>query len=543
MQQQLWIGRISDLKTALAPLIDEQLRAYVQSFSESRQQTLLAGRALLKFALWQQGILQLNQPLPKIAYSKLNKPYFVDIPVYFNLSHSHDFIALTIGKQPQGVDMELINQQRPLKKALLCKVLKDKEWQLFQHIQHSEQFLSAQLPYRVMALDKEHGTDAKSLDKEHGTDAKVLDKEHSTDARTEDKEHSTDAKVLDKEHGTDAKALDKESCTDLKTTWFSTSKSEDRAKHQAQATAHAEYRKILTRYKEKNLMLEPKTFVDSFTDAKQSKASVDLVGHRLAVDCGELFLNSQSANRAYTDNTYTANSQNEHTCEQQQGVDNTYATFSCVNYNHADHSQQVSLLNQDHIEPKNSLSISQAAREFFFMQWTVKECLLKLQGASIFALDCLRFDPILHKVTYSNTSARDSVDIVNTWFKQTLSYKLSTLYRDLTPLEHDFWLTVGIYDSAPQIFVFADHSTIDRQKLWASVDKEQIVAENESGDQGAVKVRALPIDTDLNLLADSDLNLPTDSELVHLESWAAYMCTQWHMVNHGAEFEYNICLS
>lgn len=518
MQQQLWIGRISDLKTALAPLIDKQLRAYVQSFSESRQQTLLAGRALLKFALWQQGILRLNQPLPKIAYSKLNKPYFVDIPVYFNLSHSQDFIALTIGKQPQGVDMELINQLRPLKKTLLCKVLRDKEWQLFQHIQHSALFPSAQLSYRVMALDKEH----------------------STDARTEDKEHSSNAK-----------ALYKEPYTDLKTTRFSTSKREDRAEHQAQETTHAEHCKILARYKEKNLMLEPKTFVDSFTDAKQSKASVDLDGHRLAVDCGELFLNSQSANRAYTDNTYTANSQNEHTCEQQQGVDNTYATFSCVNYNHADHSQQVSLLNQDHIEPKNSLSISQAAREFFFMQWTVKECLLKLQGASIFALDCLRFDPILHKVTYSNTSARDSLDIVNTWFKQTLSYKLSTLYRDLTPLEHDFWLTVGIYDSAPQIFVFADHSTIDRQKLWASVDKEQIVAENESGDQGAVKVRALPIDADLNLLtdsdlhllADSDLNLPTDSELVHLESWAAYMCTQWHMVNHGAEFEYNICLS
>lgn len=507
MQQQLWIGRISDLKTALAPLIDEQLRAYVQSFSESRQQTLLAGRALLKFALWQQGILQLNQPLPKIAYSKLNKPYFVDIPVYFNLSHSHDFIALTIGKQPQGVDVELINQQRPLKKALLCKVLKDKEWQLFQHIQHSEQFLSAQLPYRVMALDKEHGTDAK--------------------------------------------VLDKESCTDLKTTWFSTSKSEDRAELKAQETAHAEHCKMLARYKEKNLMLESKSFVDSFTDARQSNASVDLVCHRLAVDCGQSTLNSQSANRAYTDNTYTANSQNEHTCGQQQGVDNTYATFSCVNYNHADHSQQVSLLNQDHIEPKNSLSISQAAREFFFMQWTVKECLLKLQGASIFALDCLRFDPILHKVTYSNTSARDSVDIVNTWFKQTLSYKLSTLYRDLTPLEHDFWLTVGIYDSAPQIFVFADHSTIDRQKLWAYVDKGQLVAEKESGDLGTLKVRALPIDTDLNLLtdsdlhllADSDVNLPTDSELVHLESWAAYMCTQWHMVNHGAEFEYNICLS
>lgn len=474
MQQQLWIGQISDLKTALSPFMDEQLRAQVQSFSESRQQTLLVGRALLKFALWHQGWLQLNQPLPKIVYSKLNKPYFEDFPVYFNLSHSHDVIALAIGKQPQGVDVELINQQRSLKEALLCKVLKDKELLFFQKIQHAAQSLYAQPPYTVVALDKVNAT-AKAN--------RIAEQEES----------------------------------------FSINK-------QAQDKAHTEHSKISTRYKEKNLMLETKTFVDSFTDAKQSKSSVDLSCQGLVVDFRQAALNSMTVDRA-----------------------------------HADTSQKNVPLNQDSLDYKSALTVDQAAREFFFMQWTVKECLLKLQGASIFALDCLRFDPMQHQVTYSNSSERCKVDIVNTWFKQTQSYKLSTLCRDLILLKHDFWLTVGTYDRAPQIFVFADHCTIDDQ--WQPVDRNEsshqcsvegnktgdqyFANKNETGEQCSAAAwtlpeninQSLPIEDDLNVPVDTKWALHADTELEKLEAWGTHICSQWHMVNHCAEFEYNICLS
>lgn len=136
--QQLWIGKISELLVSLNPLFDAELYALVQGVSEKRKQSLLVGRALLKLALANLGFMKLEQSLPQIAYTALNKPYFVDVPVHFNLSHSHDFIALAVGDRPQGLDLELIDAKRRLREPLLRKVLLEPEFAYFTHLQNSE---------------------------------------------------------------------------------------------------------------------------------------------------------------------------------------------------------------------------------------------------------------------------------------------------------------------------------------------------------------------------------------------------------------------
>jgi len=45
---------------------------------------------------------------PKIAITNLNKPYFANIDLHFNISHSDNMIVVAFSEDPVGVDVELI---------------------------------------------------------------------------------------------------------------------------------------------------------------------------------------------------------------------------------------------------------------------------------------------------------------------------------------------------------------------------------------------------------------------------------------------------
>ena len=85
-----------------------------------------AGRKLLSKAystLWQ-------GELPKIAIDSRGKPYFVDSPVFFSISHTNRHVFCLLALEPVGVDAEEIN--RKLNPRLAEKILSDFEWKQYE---------------------------------------------------------------------------------------------------------------------------------------------------------------------------------------------------------------------------------------------------------------------------------------------------------------------------------------------------------------------------------------------------------------------------
>lgn len=171
----VYVGPITALATALqGELADEQdFLAKLKTHSASRAQSLKAGRALLKYALRQQGLLAQGELLPPIVTGELGKPYlqwpkteagavqgaeiapesksaqkFAFAPKSalaleseraqeqlweFNLSHAHGLIALSLGQGPMGIDIEcctrkhfrvaLLNAMMSPEERLVCAAL------------------------------------------------------------------------------------------------------------------------------------------------------------------------------------------------------------------------------------------------------------------------------------------------------------------------------------------------------------------------------------------------------------------------------------
>lgn len=90
------LGKVSTLSAApLPPGLREQAP------QGPRRERWLAGRALLSHTL---------SPLPEIIYGEQGKPAFApEMPLWFNLSHSGDDIALLLSDEGEvGCDIEVI---------------------------------------------------------------------------------------------------------------------------------------------------------------------------------------------------------------------------------------------------------------------------------------------------------------------------------------------------------------------------------------------------------------------------------------------------
>ena len=132
-QTQLKIAYVSPASHCIQRLVakDEFLLNSASSFKPLRHKTYLSGRGLLKLALVEQGLLDINAPLPPLKLGPSGKPFIGTLSksvneVHFNLSHSIDLIALSTGSKEQGIDLEVANIKR-LRKPLVERVLSDKE--------------------------------------------------------------------------------------------------------------------------------------------------------------------------------------------------------------------------------------------------------------------------------------------------------------------------------------------------------------------------------------------------------------------------------
>ena len=132
-QTQLKIAYVSPASHCIQRLVakDEFLLNSASSFKPLRRKTYLSGRGLLKLALVEQGLLDINAPLPPLKLGPSGKPFIGTLSksvneVHFNLSHSIDLIALSTGSKEQGIDLEVANIKR-LRKPLVERVLSDKE--------------------------------------------------------------------------------------------------------------------------------------------------------------------------------------------------------------------------------------------------------------------------------------------------------------------------------------------------------------------------------------------------------------------------------
>ena len=70
-------------------------------------------------------------PLPEIRRTKLGKPYFVDSPLHFSISHTKNYVFVALSDNPLGIDAEEID--RDIKLSLAEKFLSHSEYAQFQN--------------------------------------------------------------------------------------------------------------------------------------------------------------------------------------------------------------------------------------------------------------------------------------------------------------------------------------------------------------------------------------------------------------------------
>ena len=82
-------------------ILENRYRYHVSS-GRHRKQTIFAGDLLLRFALMREKCDVTNV---KICYGINGKPYIENQEIYFNLSHSKNFVVLGIDKKELGIDI------------------------------------------------------------------------------------------------------------------------------------------------------------------------------------------------------------------------------------------------------------------------------------------------------------------------------------------------------------------------------------------------------------------------------------------------------
>ena len=68
-------------------------------------------------------------PLPEIAHTALGKPYFVDSPVHFSISHTPEHVFCVVSDKPVGIDAEEMTRQ--IRLTLAEKILSPTEKEQF----------------------------------------------------------------------------------------------------------------------------------------------------------------------------------------------------------------------------------------------------------------------------------------------------------------------------------------------------------------------------------------------------------------------------
>ena len=75
-----------------------------------------------------ESLLQYDRTIPlkqRIDTLQYGKPYFLDIPIEFSLSHAGEFAVSAISDLPVGIDIERV---RPVRESLAKRICTDQEW-------------------------------------------------------------------------------------------------------------------------------------------------------------------------------------------------------------------------------------------------------------------------------------------------------------------------------------------------------------------------------------------------------------------------------
>ncbi len=84
-------------------------------------------KLLLQYAFAQN---KLNFDWEQLSYTEKDRPFFKDLDIDFNISHSGKYVALVIGKDHYGIDIE---QHRPVKIDLFNRQFTGNEWKLIRN--------------------------------------------------------------------------------------------------------------------------------------------------------------------------------------------------------------------------------------------------------------------------------------------------------------------------------------------------------------------------------------------------------------------------
>lgn len=72
-----------------------------------------------------------GEPLPQIRRTQRGKPYFVDSPLFFSISHTKAHVFCALSQRPIGIDAE--EADRNIRLSLAEKILSPTEMQQFIH--------------------------------------------------------------------------------------------------------------------------------------------------------------------------------------------------------------------------------------------------------------------------------------------------------------------------------------------------------------------------------------------------------------------------
>lgn len=72
-------------------------------------------------ALLAKALLDYNITNYELIYNKNGKPYLKDIPLFFNISHDNDMVALVISDKEVGIDLEYLTYRPNVVKRFFAK--------------------------------------------------------------------------------------------------------------------------------------------------------------------------------------------------------------------------------------------------------------------------------------------------------------------------------------------------------------------------------------------------------------------------------------
>lgn len=89
---------------SLTKLLDSDRMVKMNRYKFQKDKNLcLVAFVLLRFAIWNEYSIDY---IPKVCTNEYGKPYFSDLPIFFNLSHCDNAVLCTIDSQPVGADIQ-----------------------------------------------------------------------------------------------------------------------------------------------------------------------------------------------------------------------------------------------------------------------------------------------------------------------------------------------------------------------------------------------------------------------------------------------------